>query len=239
MECGGSVAWLMHQSKDEPEPSLAPVGRIGADVEFEGPDNQFARLHPLQILIADDNYINRRVLLLLLQRFGYNADSVENGHDCINAALNKPYDLLLVDINMPDTSGIECAEQIRRAGRDLSIVAVTATSPEASRQQSFDAGMNGYLTKPVRLPELKATLREASLRREAKNSSQRLSADTVRLPKAESANHGHGDPALGTRSALRFRRSRRLPGALSRCGNTRPARTGRGRRAGRWRDSRP
>ncbi len=138
--------------------------------ENESANPDFARQHPLRILIADDNYINRRVLSLLLQRLGYQVDTTENGQDCLNAALNKPYDLLLVDINMPDMSGIECAQQIRRVGLDFPIVAVTATDPEVSRKPCLAAGMNDFICKPIQMPELKRVLREASLVLEKKSS---------------------------------------------------------------------
>jgi CheY-like chemotaxis protein len=125
---------------------------------------EYAQQYPLRILIADDNYINRRVLSLLLQRLGYQADTAENGQDCLASALSATYDLLLLDINMPDVSGIECAEQLRHAGRKFPIVAVTATDPDISRKACLAAGMNDFISKPVRLGDLKRVLRDASLR---------------------------------------------------------------------------
>ena len=123
---------------------------------------EFAREHPLRILTSDDNHINRRVLSLLLQRFGYQSDTTENGRDCLKAALTRPYDLLLIDVDMPGMSGIECTELIRQASLDFPIVAVTATSPEVSQEKSFAAGMTGFITKPVRVEQLKQVLLEAS-----------------------------------------------------------------------------
>jgi CheY-like chemotaxis protein len=131
-----------------------------AEPSCAGPE--FAKQYPLRILIADDNYINRRVLSLLLQRLGYEAVTTENGRDCLNAALQAPYDLLLVDVNMPEMNGIECAQQLRLSGHTFPIVAVTATDPEATRRPCFDAGMNDFICKPVQLPELKRVLRESS-----------------------------------------------------------------------------
>lgn len=174
---------------------LHPSDGAGPAEDFNGPDTDFARRHPLRILITDDNYINRRVLLLLLQRLGYAADSTENGHDCLNAVLERPYDLLLIDINMPDMSGIECAEMIRRSGRSFPIVAVTATAPEVSQQQSVAAGMNGFIAKPIRLPELKRALLEASLAREDKDGAARPGPEVRRQPQSDGA--GHGDVGAG------------------------------------------
>jgi CheY-like chemotaxis protein len=128
----------------------------------ELPSADFAQEHPLRILIADDNYINRRVLSLLLQRLGYETKTTENGRDCLDAALRNPCDLLLIDIDMPEMSGIECTQQIREAKLDFPIVAVTATAPELSQEKCFAAGMTGFMAKPVRLQELKQILRVAS-----------------------------------------------------------------------------
>ena len=151
------------------EPFSHPLSGPVPDGDDGGADKEFAQRHPLRILIVDDNYINRRVLSLLLQRLGYQAETTENGCDCLDAALHRPCDLLLIDINMPDMSGIECTQQLRRTGRDFPIVAVTATDPDQSREQCFAAGMTGYITKPVHLAELKQVLRNTSLAREKKN----------------------------------------------------------------------
>src|SRR5271156_1898877 len=109
------------------DPFSGPLSGPIPAPERGGADKDFAQRHPLRILIADDNYINRRVLSLLLQRLGYQVETTESGHECLDAALHRPFDLLLTDINMPDMSGIECTQQIRQAGRDFPIVAVTAT----------------------------------------------------------------------------------------------------------------
>jgi CheY-like chemotaxis protein len=131
--------------------------------EQEAASPEFALRHPLRILIADDNYINRRVLSLLLQRLGYKADSAENGQDCLAKALSTTYDLLLIDINMPDISGIECTQQLRGAGRSFPIVALTATDPDINRKPCLAAGMNDFVSKPLQLSELKRVLCDASL----------------------------------------------------------------------------
>jgi len=130
--------------------------------EQEKASPEFARQHPLRILIADDNYINRRVLSLLLQRLGYQTDSAESGQECLAKALSTAYDLLLIDVNMPDMSGIECTLQLRQAGRKFPIVAVTATDPDTNRRACLAAGMNDFISKPVNLGELKRVLNNAS-----------------------------------------------------------------------------
>lgn len=130
----------------------------------EKADGGFAARYPLRILIAEDNYINRRLLLLLLRNLGYEAASTENGRQCLEAVLSGSYDIVLSDIDMPEMNGIDCTAQIRQAGFDIPIIAVTASFPELTRQQCLDAGMNGYMTKPVNVTELKRVLRETALR---------------------------------------------------------------------------
>src|ERR1700761_4220625 len=84
----------------------SPQGE-GADTEDEGGSYPlFAQQYPLRILIAEDDYINRRCLILLLQRLGYRADYVENGRECLTAVLQRPYDAILSDINMPEMDGV-------------------------------------------------------------------------------------------------------------------------------------
>jgi CheY-like chemotaxis protein len=130
-------------------------------------DTRFAERYPLRILVADDSYINRRLLLLMLKNLGYEADARENGRECLDAVLENPegYDLLLSDIDMPEMSGIDCARGIREAGIGLAIIAVTATSPDATKADCFESGMSGFMRKPVSIAELKRALREVSLRK--------------------------------------------------------------------------
>ncbi len=156
------MARAMHNGSMNPNPPRHHSTGPSPPGEQETASPEFARQHPLRILIADDNYINRRVLSLLLQRLGYQTDSAENGQDCLAKALRTTYDLLLIDINMPDMSGIECTQMLRRTGRRFPIVAVTATDPGANRKPCLAAGMNDFISKPLQLSELKRVLREAS-----------------------------------------------------------------------------
>jgi CheY-like chemotaxis protein len=144
----------LHLSSDEKMAALFPAIPLS-----------FAEQFPLRILIADDNYINRRVLTLFLQRLGYEAHSTENGRECLKAVMDGPYDLLLTDIDMPEMDGIECTHLIRQAGIDLPIIAMTALPPAIKQEQCMRAGMNGYMTKPVDFPGLKDELKTISERR--------------------------------------------------------------------------
>jgi CheY-like chemotaxis protein len=166
--------------------------------EQEAPSPDFASQHPLRILIADDNYINRRVLSLLLQRLGYQTDSAENGQDCLSKAMSTVYDMLLIDLNMPDMSGIECTQELRRAGRGFPIVAVTATDPDSNRKQCFAAGMNDFISKPVSLKELKRVMREASLSQTSASSPAPGDPAQETIPAEQSTNN----PSVGLHYAF-------------------------------------
>lgn len=131
----------------------------------EQADKGFAVRYPLRILIAEDNYINRRILLLLLRNLGYEATATENGRECLQAVLCGSYDIVFSDIDMPEMSGLDCTIRLREAGFDTPIIAVTASFPEVTREQCLDAGMNGYMTKPIHVTELQRFLREAALRK--------------------------------------------------------------------------
>ena len=128
-----------------------------------GSDALFAIKYPLRILIAEDNYICRRVLTLMLERYGYSVTSVEDGQKCLNEAIQNRYDLIFLNIEMPSMDGIECTRCLRNAGVHSSIVAVTATHAEHARLDCLAAGMNGYIEKPVTANELKRALRLAFL----------------------------------------------------------------------------
>jgi len=100
------------------------------------------------------------MLTLFLKGQGHRVTATENGRKCLNAALKDPYDLIISDIDMPEMSGIECAAEIRRAGLDIPIIAITATYPEIIRDDCFKTGMNAFMAKPLNFPELKRLVRQ-------------------------------------------------------------------------------
>ena len=110
-----------------------------------------------RILLAEDHAINRMVALSQLENLGYRADAVENGIEVFEALEEQPYDLLLLDCQMPKLDGYETVRRLRRLGgvaARLPVVAVTAHAMKGERERCLAAGMDDYLAKPLRQPEL-------------------------------------------------------------------------------------
>ncbi len=109
-------------------------------------------LNKLRILVAEDNKINQKILLNLLARIGHHADVASDGAQAIDAAIRQTYDLILMDIQMPNVDGIEATRQIRHSltGKPQPrILALTAHATMDDRKECIEAGMDGYLTKPI------------------------------------------------------------------------------------------
>jgi len=111
------------------------------------------------ILVAEDNSTNQTLILSQLEALGYTADLAENGHEALNKMLNKKYDLLLTDCNMPLVNGYKLAKTIRQRGNsNLPIIAITANAFPETKSECIKAGMNDQITKPVDLTTLRNTL---------------------------------------------------------------------------------
>jgi signal transduction histidine kinase/HPt (histidine-containing phosphotransfer) domain-containing protein len=126
-----------------------------------GLDSDFARRLPLRVLLADDNPINQKVGVSVLTKLGYQADLACNGHEVLKALEQKPYDVLFLDVQMPEMDGLECAKQIsQRWTRDRRpiIIAMTGNALMGDREKCLAAGMDDYISKPVRVADLQATL---------------------------------------------------------------------------------
>jgi signal transduction histidine kinase/DNA-binding response OmpR family regulator/HPt (histidine-containing phosphotransfer) domain-containing protein len=112
---------------------------------------------PMRILLADDNAVNQRMALLLLERLAQSADVVSNGLEAVNAATQLPYDLILMDVLMPEMDGLEAMRRIRQLlppERQPRIVAMTANALSGDRDRCLAAGMDDYISKPIQLAEL-------------------------------------------------------------------------------------
>jgi len=110
----------------------------------------------LRVLLADDNIINQKVALMSLQKLGIRADAVANGLEVIEAIRNHPYDLILMDVQMPELDGLAATRQIRKMNvrQQPYIIAATANATIEDREECLAAGMNAYMSKPYRLRDL-------------------------------------------------------------------------------------
>src|SRR5437660_230659 len=124
-------------------------------------DATFARRMPLRLLIADDNPINQKVGLSVLTKLGYRADVAHNGLEVLKALEQKVYDILFLDVQMPEMDGLEAARQICQrwsAEKRPRIIAMTGNALMGDREKCLQAGMDDYISKPVRIGELQSAL---------------------------------------------------------------------------------
>ncbi len=128
-------------------------------VEKVTSDEERARRAQVRMLVAEDNSVNLRLVTLMLQKLGYRADYAGNGIEAVNAVGRQPYDIVLMDVQMPEMDGVEATRRIRgSSGHQPYIVAVTANVLHEDRQLYVEAGMNAFLAKPFTPDELEVTL---------------------------------------------------------------------------------
>jgi CheY-like chemotaxis protein len=128
---------------------------------------QLAVQLPLRILLAEDVAVNQKFALLALEDLGYSADVAANGREVLAALQRQVYDVILMDVQMPELDGLEATRRIRRefgANRQPQIIAMTANAMQGDRELCLEAGMDDYVSKPVYLDELRAALERVGQR---------------------------------------------------------------------------
>jgi CheY-like chemotaxis protein len=117
------------------------------------------------VLLAEDEEINRIVVASMLEELGHQVAAVTNGNDALAALEQDSFDVILMDVQMPELDGLETARRIRasRCAR-IPILALTARALAGDRERCLEAGMNDYLTKPVKLDDLRRALASIPLR---------------------------------------------------------------------------
>ncbi|WP_428330826.1 response regulator [Mucilaginibacter sp.] len=119
----------------------------------------FAELYPMEILIVDDNAVNQKLASRILTKMGYHPNSVINGHAALNAIIIKKYDLVLMDVQMPEMDGMEATRYIREhIERQPIIIAMTANAMPEDKEECLNAGMNDYMSKPMKIADIMAML---------------------------------------------------------------------------------
>ncbi|MEO1208177.1 MAG: response regulator [Cyanobacteria bacterium J06638_20] len=164
--CSTNDPWVAHLKKPVKRSHLAT---ILADVfgHKQPPDHHLPISHTappssLRILVAEDNPINQKVVLKLLERLGHQADVANNGWEVLDVLRNQPYDVVLMDVQMPEMDGITATQKIYEEWGDQRpyIIAVTANAMRGDRDECLQAGMDHYLSKPIRLEQLAIALRQ-------------------------------------------------------------------------------
>jgi CheY-like chemotaxis protein len=130
-------------------------------------DAEMAARHPLRILLAEDNVVNQKLALRLLSQMGYRADLASNGIEAIEAVARQTYDLILMDVQMPEMDGLEASRRLSSLPTRPRIVAMTANAMQGDREACLAAGMDDYITKPIRVDALVQALLQCEVRKES------------------------------------------------------------------------
>ncbi len=154
-----------------------------AEVPVAPEAGELAQRLPLRILLVEDNAVNQQLALLLLQKMGYRADVAANGVEALEALGRQPYDVVLMDVEMPEMDGLEATRRIHQLfGRERRprIIAVTANAMREERELCLQAGMDDYITKPIRIEVLASALGRAKPLARSSDAGQTLDADVIR-----------------------------------------------------------
>lgn len=114
----------------------------------------------IKVLIAEDNVLNQKIIEILIKRMGWDYKLVADGVEAVSECLKDSYDVILMDIDMPQMNGWEATIEIRRKKMNIPIIALTAYSEESFRKKSFEAGMDYFLSKPYNKEEIYETIKK-------------------------------------------------------------------------------
>jgi two-component system, sensor histidine kinase and response regulator len=173
--------------------ALGPVVEADETAAADSPESLLAP-RTLRILLAEDSPVNQRVAIALLEKWGHRVSVASNGRQAIAMFAKQDFDLVLMDVQMPEMDGLEATRAIRtyekHSGRHVPIVALTAHAMKGDRERCLDAGMDAYVTKPIRSKELARVIRESTQQGGERNSE----IDDTAAGNAEtiSSRNGHG-----------------------------------------------
>jgi two-component system, sensor histidine kinase len=142
----------------KPLPQTRRLGEEAASSALLEPASAAAATRSSRILLAEDNVVNQRVAVGLLERRGHHVSVANNGREAVNAVMREAFDVVLMDVQMPEMGGIEATAEIRKrevtSGGHVRIIAMTAHAMSGDRDRCLAAGMDGYLSKPINQPVL-------------------------------------------------------------------------------------
>ncbi|MCZ4315452.1 GAF domain-containing protein [Comamonadaceae bacterium G21597-S1] len=154
-----TLVGILGEGEKAPKPVAAPVKPTI--------DGELAKRHPMRILLAEDNVVNQKLALRLLQQMGYRADLASNGKEALECVARQVYDVILMDVQMPEMDGLEASRRIVAqwpADKRPRIIAMTANAMQGDREDCLAAGMDDYVTKPIRVDALVEALLGAPVR---------------------------------------------------------------------------
>ena len=111
-------------------------------------------------MLAEDDINNQNIISKYLKKLGLAVDVADNGQDAINKTLDREYDLIMMDMQMPILDGLEATRQLRESGKNVPIVSLTANAMQEDRKKCIEAGANDYLSKPIEFNEFYTTLKK-------------------------------------------------------------------------------
>jgi PAS domain S-box-containing protein len=148
---------------------------------------QLAKQLPLRILLAEDHLVNQKLALFLLEKMGYRAEVAGNGLEVLEALRRQFYDVVLIDVQMPEMDGLEATRHICQEWPQLKrprIIAMTANAMQGDRQKCLDAGMDDYISKPIQVEELVQAIRKCQPSDRATYTGTKLQLETSPVAKA-------------------------------------------------------
>jgi len=186
-------------SQGAPGTGVAEPVRVTSSNSVHEPPAVLRPSRRLNVLVAEDNKFNQHVIQRMLERRGHAVQVVQNGRETLAALEQSAFDLLLLDVNMPEMDGFEVIRAIRErektGGKHLHVIALTALSGKGDRQRSIEAGMDDFLGKPVRAAEVYAMLERVTVA-EPGTQPQTPTANSSLIDPATVLNGCDGDPAL-------------------------------------------
>lgn len=201
----GAAAYLMKPIKQSElfDAIVSALGIVNPEEDGESQKRQLDRIPPLRILLAEDSLANQKLAVGVLEKWGHSVSVANNGREAVAALSAQDFDVVLMDIQMPEMDGLQATQAIRAAeegtNRHTTIVAMTAHAMKGDRERCLEAGMDSYISKPVRAPLLHQTLKEISEHRNSRTSTE----DTAMPdPNAPSPSDPQPEPRLNWSEAL-------------------------------------